>query len=239
MNREACAVLMCAGEYESMEIPFQEGDLKVAVDGGLVRLLDQGICPDLVLGDFDSLDEKYRPYLEKLESETPEKILKLPCEKDDTDTLYAARVCLEKGYREIIMYGGLGGRLDHTISNLQTLAWIRRQGGRGYLLGRREKRTVLVTALCGEQILFPMDYAGMFSLFALDSLVTGVTLEGMKYPLGEAELTNDFPLGVSNEIRPSGRRARAAVREGMALMILETEPGREMIPSMLERAELS
>lgn len=190
------AILMCAGEYEKMEILRQAEDLVIAVDGGLPRLLAQGIEPDLILGDFDSLGEDLFPLLEKLERAGRKKVLRLPREKDDTDTIYAARLCLEQGYRDFLIYGALGGRLDHTMANIQTLAWLRERDARAYLVGK----TTLVSVLSCEKVTFPENFEGIFSLFALDSRVTGVTLEGMKYPLRDGELTNSFPLGVSNEI---------------------------------------
>ncbi|MDO5131821.1 MAG: thiamine diphosphokinase [Eubacteriales bacterium] len=242
---EKKAILMCAGAYEPMEIPVRPGDLVVAVDAGLSRLLAQGIAPDLVLGDFDSLEKKYAPYLEALERKHPEKLLRLPCEKDDTDTVYAAKVCLERGYRKIIIYGALGGRLDHTIANIQTLAFLREQGVFGYMLEKRPDkgvwRTTLVSVLRGERVLLPGEFEGTFSLFALDSCLKGVTLEGMKYPLHDAELTNAFPLGVSNEVSraPENRAASVQVREGLALMILDSEQGERVLsPSKIERRTL-
>ena len=237
------AILMCAGEYEPMEILRGAEDFVVAVDGGLARLLEAGIEPDLVLGDFDSLEGKYLPWLDCLKNTRPERLSQLPCEKDDTDTLHAVRVCLERGYKRIDLYGALGGRLDHTIANIQTLSWIRRQGGCGYLLGKN----TLATVLCGEMILLPDTFEGTFSIFALDGRVTGVTLEGMKYPLFEWELTNTFPLGVSNEVSNkvsnevsneagAEKRASASVREGLALMILNRREGSKGInPGELER----
>ena len=197
--------------------------LVVAVDGGLPRLLAQEIEPDLVLGDFDSLDKKFRPLLDQFGAAHPERLLRLPCEKDDTDTVYAARMCLERGCTELLFYGALGGRLDHTFANLQTLAWLKKHGADGYLIGK----TTMAAALCGETVFLPQDYEGTFSLFALDGQVTGVTLEGMKYPLNDAVMTNSFPIGVSNEVnRQTVRgtecgRASVTIRRGMALMILE------------------
>ena len=170
---------MCAGEYEKMEILRRAEDLVIAVDGGLPRLLAQGIEPDLILGDFDSLGEDLFPLLEKLERTGRKKVLRLPREKDDTDTIYAARLCLEQGYRDFLIYGALGGRLDHTMANIQTLAWLRERDARAYLVGK----TTLVSVLSSEKVTFPENFEGIFSLFALDSRVTGVTLEGMKYPL--------------------------------------------------------
>ena len=140
------AILMCAGEYEKMEILRRAEDLVIAVDGGLPRLLAQGIEPDLILGDFDSLGEDLFPLLEKLERCGRKKVLRLPREKDDTDTIYAARLCLEQGYRDFLIYGALGGRLDHTMANIQTLAWLRERDARAYLVGK----TTLISVLSGE-----------------------------------------------------------------------------------------
>lgn len=234
------AVLMCAGEYEPIPIPvgrenkslrsaeaFADEPFVVSVDGGLPRLLDQGISPDLVLGDFDSLDKKYHPYLEEFGSRYPDRLLRLPCEKDDTDTVYAARVCLERGCRELLFYGALGGRLDHTFANIQMLAWLKKEGADGYLIGK----TTLAAVVSAEKVILPARYEGTFSLFALDEKVEGVTLEGMKYPLSEAVVTSCFPIGVSNEIHPettenvTGGCACVTVRSGLALIILETSAG--------------
>ena len=233
------AILMCAGEYEPIPIPVgekhkslrsakafeycREDPLVVAVDGGLPRLLAQGIMPDLVLGDFDSLEDRFRPYLDEFEAVHPGCLLRLPCEKDDTDTIYAARMCLQRGCREILFYGALGGRLDHTVANLQTLSWLKEEGAEGYLIGK----TTLAAVIGGETVLLPADYEGTFSFFALDREVTGVTLKGMKYPLSEVTVTNTFPVGVSNEVNAdtvrgtASGRASVTVREGLALMILE------------------
>lgn len=228
------AILMCAGAYEPMELRPEPGDLVAAVDGGLERLLSQQIEPDLVVGDFDSLPASCRPWLAMLEEKHPEKVLRLPCEKDDTDTIYAARLCLERGYEVLELYGALGGRLDHTVANIQTLAWIRDRGADGYLLGKN----VLATVLEEEKVLLPKGYAGTFSLFALDPEAAGVTLEGMKYPLSEAVLTNAFPLGVSNEVR-GDRRAAVTVRRGKALMILQGAEGTPQGPSKMQRERIS
>ena len=213
---------VAAGEDTPAAVSLKDV-LVVAVDGGLPRLLAQEIEPDLVLGDFDSLDKKFRPLLDQFGAAHPERLLRLPCEKDDTDTVYAARMCLERGCTELLLYGALGGRLDHTFANLQTLAWLKKHGADGYLIGK----TTMAAALCEETVFLPQDYEGTFSLFALDGQVTGVTLEGMKYPLNDAVMTNSFPIGVSNEVnRQTVRgtecgRASVTIRRGMALMILE------------------
>ena len=234
------AILMCAGEYEPIPIPVgkknkslrsaeafdssvPEDVLVAAVDGGLPRLLAQKIMPDLVMGDFDSLDSRFQPILDQFGASHPESLLRLPCEKDDTDTIYAARMCLERGCTELLFYGALGGRLDHTFANIQMLAWLKKQGADGYLIGK----TTMAAVLSTETVFLPEDYEGTFSLFALDGQVTGVTLKGMKYPLADVSLTNSFPIGVSNEVNRETvketdcGRASVTIGSGMALMILE------------------
>ena len=206
----------------------------VAVDGGLERLLALGIEPDLVLGDFDSLWKKYGSYLEEVRRTSPERIVRLPREKDDTDTLHALRVCMERGCREFVRLGALGGRLDHTMANIQCLAWLRKNDAVGYLVGK----DTIVTVLSEETILFPENLTCTFSMFALDSRLTGVTLEGMKYPLTDGVVDNTFPIGVSNEIRP-GDRAGVTVRDGLALVILQMPPGAGVPdPSLFQRTRL-
>lgn len=252
------AVLMCAGDFEPFYISVNAEDggkipigdylrkeeeknedpcdarIFVAVDGGLERLLALGIEPDLVLGDFDSLGKKYGSYLEEVRRTSPERIVRLPCEKDDTDTLHALRVCMDRGCREFLLLGALGGRLDHTMANIQCLAWLRKNDAVGYLVGK----DTIVTVLSAETLLFPENLTATFSLFALDSRLRGVTLEGMKYPLSEGTVENTFPIGVSNEIRP-GDRAGVTVREGLALVILQMPRGAGVPdPSLFERMRL-
>ena len=156
-------------------------------------------------------------------------------------------MCLEQGCGELLFYGALGGRLDHTFANVQTLAWLKKEGALGYLMGKK----TLAAVIGSEKVLLPVGYEGTFSLFALDTEVTGVTLEGMKYPLSDAVLTNSFPLGVSNEIHPETvlktqhGRACVTVRTGLALMILEKSAGARGSeesgipdPSLIERIPL-
>ena len=123
-DKGAC-VIVGAGELEDAVIRRREGDLVIAADGGLKYLERAGIAPDIALGDFDSLG--YRPNL-------PE-VIYHPPEKDDTDTMLAVREGFARGFDTFVIYAGLGGRLDHTVANLQTLAFIAENGGRGYLVG--------------------------------------------------------------------------------------------------------
>ena len=184
-------IMMCAGEYHPMEIRIRPDDFVIAVDGGLSGLIRQGIRPDFLLGDFDSL------------------------EKDDTDTMAAAKLGIEKGYTEFLIYGGLGARLDHTMANIQTLAWILRHGGQGWLLDRETSVTVI-----GEgRFVIPESFEGTVSLFSLDTELRDVSIRGMKYNLENAAVRNDFPLGCSNETLP-GIQGEIEIGAGTALIVM-------------------
>lgn len=216
MKKTGKCILVCAGDMGEEEILYKEGDFLIAVDGGLGYLAERNMVPDYILGDFDSLKDEYFSILSAFREKHPGEVTTLPVEKDDTDTVAAARLGLERGYKDFIIYGGLGGRrLDHTLANIQTLVFLKKQGARALLTGQGTDLFVL----SGETASFDGDFEGTFSLFALDPEVKGVTIRGMKYPLEDGTLTSSFPLGVSNHIS-KGQRAGVCVGEGMALAVL-------------------
>jgi len=201
-----------AGEFSGLVIPGSE-DFIIAADGGYRELVSRGIVPDLVVGDFDSLGSP---------PDHPH-IFSSPVEKDDTDMMLAVKQGLSRGYKLFLIDGGLGGRLDHTIANCQTLAYLSRNGARGVLLGREMR----VTAVTNGTVRFaPGDAdsagapdgtpAGIVSVFSAGEKAEGVTITGLKYPLEDAALTCDYPLGVSNEF--TGSPAEVTVREGTLLI---------------------
>ena len=218
--KKGTCILVCAGDYRGERIQKGPEDFVMAVDAGLGHLIRAGMMPDYILGDFDSLRREDFPFLDRWQRERPEALTRLPHIKDDTDTVAAVKLGLRLGYRRFRIYGGLGGRLDHTLSNIQTLAYLKRHGGHGTLAGRGQ----LVMVLEHEQIRIDRGFEGLFSLFALDEQVTGITLKGMDYELENGSLVNTFPLGQSNEIH-ADRQALAAVDKGLALVILGGKRG--------------
>lgn len=223
--KKGTCILVCAGDYRGERIQKGPEDFVMAVDAGLGHLIRTGMMPDYILGDFDSLRREDFPFLDRWQRERPEALTRLPHIKDDTDTVAAVKLGLRLGYRRFRIYGGLGGRLDHTLSNIQTLAYLKRHGGHGTLAGRGQ----LVMVLEHEQIRIDRGFEGLFSLFALDEQVTGITLKGMDYELVNGSLVNTFPLGQSNEIH-ADRQALAAVDKGLALVILVWEDGQAPAP---------
>ena len=186
--------------------PFPKAeDYVIAADRGYDSLMAYGVTPDLVVGDFDSLGH------------TPShpNVIQLPCAKDDTDMVFALRKGLDLGYRRFVLLGGVGGRLEHTLANLQILDWLTTQGAQGFLAGEK----TVATALRGGTLVFPNTMTGYLSVFCNSGTARGVTLAGLKFPLEDADLTGSFPVGVSNEFL--GQSAQVSVREGSLLLLWE------------------
>jgi len=206
MDTPICYIIG-AGEDWGRTFSPRAGDLVIAADGGYARLLQRGIRPDLVVGDFDSLGAVPRG----------EDTVVLPTEKDVTDTWAAVELGVARGYRRFALYGCTGGsRFCHTVANLQTAAALAQRG----LQCRIYDRTQVIAAICGgETLMLDAAQRGYVSVFSHTDRCTGVCLRGLKYPLEQAELTNCFPLGVSNEC--IGQPAEITLASGIALVVYE------------------
>lgn len=196
--------VFCAGTFYGLREAPGAGDLILAADAGLLHCRALGLRPDLIVGDFDSMDAP--------EGEGP--CLRLPVEKDDTDSMRALKEGLARGCREFYLYGATGGlRLDHTLANLQALAYLARHGARGYLYDR----DFVYTALENGALIIPREVEwGLLSVFSLGERAEGVTLAGVQYPLAEGTVTCDFPIGVSNHF--TAPEAAVRVRRGLLLV---------------------
>ena len=213
MSKGNC-ILIGAGDLAVSEIPINENDLCIAVDGGYeyCKLLE--IAPDYILGDFDSIGEKEAENVAQIAKTEEDKVMILPVEKDDTDMLVAIKLGLSKGYQNFRIYGGMGGRIEHTIANMQCLLYLKEQNAVGYLMDG----TGMILVAKEEEISFQDSMEGYMSLFSMgDNAV--VTIENMKYPLQEKEVTNSFPIGISNEFI-YGRKGKVTVHKGAVVMIV-------------------
>jgi thiamine pyrophosphokinase len=195
--RKICYIVG-AGNSGGMSISPQKEDFVIAADGGYAALCKLGVRPDLAVGDFDSLG--YLP--DNVEC------LRHPPEKDDTDMMLAINEGIARGYDSFIIHGGLGGRLDHSLANLQSLCAVSNSGGRAWLWGEGQA----LTAVTNGKIVFPGKCSGMFSVFAQGGMARGVWERGSKYTLSDAELRFDYPMGVSNEFL--GRETEVSVARG-------------------------
>lgn len=180
-------------------------DLVIAADGGYSTLKKLNIKPDLVVGDFDSLG-----VIPENES-----VIKHPVKKDDTDTLLAVKTGFDKGFKHFVIYGATGGRLDHTVATLQTATYVAENGGRAYICDE----ATTITAIKSSSISFKEKTSGNISLFALSGTAKGVSIDGLLYPLENAVISPDFPIGVSNEF--IGKESRISVEDGVLTVIFE------------------
>lgn len=196
-----------AGEPPARPPQPQSGDLLIAADGGFAYLQQQGLNPDLVVGDFDSLGAP---------PEHPN-LVRLDPIKDETDTLSAIQLGQSRGYERFVIYGGTGGRTEHTIANLQNLAMLAQRGQRGWLVGPNE----IFTAISGGSIRFAASSRGFLSVFSMTTESTGVWESGLKYSLENYTLTATYPIGVSNEF--TGQPAEISVKDGILLLIYTME----------------
>ncbi len=201
-------VIFCAGDFSDLAEPIESEDFLLAADGGFRHFARLHCKPHGALGDFDSLG-----YI-------PEGARVFPVEKDDTDSMLAARQGLAMGYRRFVLYGALDGpRLDHTVANFQVLQFLAEHGAVGYLVGS----SYIAAVFRQETVTFPADWSGVISLFCLGSDADGVTLRGLKYPLENWRLTSGYPLGVSNHFL--GREASVTVAQGSLLALWDRKNG--------------
>lgn len=217
MKKKTC-VIIGAGTFDGMISRPAEEDLVIAADGGYEYLKNMGIEPDVLMGDFDSLE--YVPQHKNLVRHSPI--------KDDTDMALAAAYAKEQGCRRFFLYGGLGGRLDHTLGNIQLLTGLSREGMEAYLIGEG----IILTAITSEQIEFPAEFTGMISVFCMGDAASGVWERNLKYGLADAVLTCDRALGVSNEF--IGQKSSIEVNAGTLLILWDAKNGlpqkRDFIP---------
>ena len=207
-RRSAIFTARCEGD-PARAYDFREDDLILCADAGYALARRLGLKPDAVIGDFDSSPAP--------EGET---VFRHPVIKDDTDAILCARYALEMGVSDFLIVGGLGGRLDHTLANLQTLGWLAAQGARAELCDGN----VRAWALRCDSIRIPRT-PGKLSLFALDGVCEGVWSRGVKYPLSDAALTPLFPLGMGNDFTEDF--AEIGVKKGTLLVIVELDAREE------------
>ena len=210
--KNAICYIIGAGENYGLDFTPSADDFVIAADAGIRYLEQCGITADLVIGDFDSLDD--------IPAHSNTKVLSP--EKDDTDMFAAIREAIEIGYSVFHIYCGTGGRIDHTIANLQVLAYLAQNDMQGFLFGKDD----VITAITNRKITFEPIRSGYISVFSHGEKSEGVFLHGLKYELENAVLTNTFPLGVSNEF--IGKESSISVINGTLLIVMPKETMEKM-----------
>ena len=202
MNKKRKVVLIAAGEYRN-EYQYNPEDYIIAIDGGYDHLIKQGITPDLLIGDLDSLQSQIKP---------SQQLITLPKEKDDTDSLYALKEAIKRGFKDFELFGFLGNKFNHSLANIQSLMYLKKEGFNGVIYHNNECYELLHNE--NKTFLNNIGYISIFSLS--DSSI--VTLKGLKYPLENKELTSFYPLGIDNEFI-ANKKASVEVHQGYVLII--------------------
>ena len=192
-------------------VDLREDDFIVCADGGLVPAHKENILPHALVGDFDSLG--------KVPDNLPPgcRILRADREKNETDTFLCLQCGIGAGCGSFVLAGGIGGRLDHTVANLQLLVYAARRGITMWMMDKHNR----VTALEPGEVRIPRAEDFKLSVLAYAGPCEGVTLENVKYPLRDAVLTLDFPLGISNEF--AGPEAVIRFTAGCLLVFLSRD----------------
>ena len=204
MESEKCLIIS-GGEAGKINIDESDFDLIIACDHGLDNARALGIRPDVVIGDFDSLSK------EGPDSEM--EVIRFPKKKDDTDTMLAARLAIERGFKDISICCALGGRADHLIANLQTLKWIAQNKAKAFLIEEKEE----MVAFSDSKISVPKKDCFSLSVFSLSDKSKGVSIKGAEYEADNLTLTNSFPIGVSNSFESN--EVAIEVKEGTLLVV--------------------
>ena len=187
------AKIMCGGPHKWFDsTPSNEETMIIGVDGGALFLLNEGIVPDVAIGDFDSIQSGE---LEQLEKVCPY-LVKLSCEKDETDTEVAIQYAISLGVTKIFVYGAIGGRLDHTMANIRLLLQFIDSTVKIYIV---DENSILQLLSRGEHQFSNLPYQYV-SFFAIEQTVTQITLKGLKYPLKDYQLTQKDIRCISNEV---------------------------------------
>lgn len=215
MEKDGKCIVIGAGDLTVSQLDYDaDRDYLIAVDGGLLYCQVLEAEPDLILGDFDSVNAEWQEAIKGIEKQAPKKVERLNPEKDDTDMLAALKRGLKEGYRNFRIYAATGGRLEHTLANIQCLLFLKHKGASGYIMDG----TGMMLVIENESVSFRKEMEGYLSIFSLGKEAQGVTLQGLKYPLDRYTMTNDNPIGISNEF--IGEEASVEVENGQLVLIV-------------------
>lgn len=189
--------------YEYIRDCLCEDDYIVFCDSGLKHMDSLGVKPNLIVGDFDSYDNP------NLDVET----IVLPCEKDDTDTVFAVKEALKRGFNEFLLIGVIGARLDHTLGNVSILMYLDSLSKKGVIIDDYSEMEIV-----SKEPAFIEDSFEYFSLINVSGKAKGIVVENAKYSLDNAEITCEYQYGISNEVI-KGEIAKVSVSDGQLLLV--------------------
>lgn len=189
--------------YDFIREKLSADDYIIFCDSGLKHMENLRVQPSLIVGDFDSHENP------QLDIET----IVLPCEKDDTDTVYAVKEAIKRRYDNFLLIGVVGARLDHTLGNVSILLYLDSLGKKGCIIDDYSEIEIVSNGPA-----YIEDSYSFFSLLNISGTAKGITIENAKYPLDNAEITCEYQYGISNEVL-KGHKAAIRITEGKLLLI--------------------
>ncbi len=183
----------------------------IAADSGLDHALAAGLRPHLVVGDFDSV----KPETLIWAAAEGIEIQRHSPDKDNTDTELALAAALACGATDVVLLGGGGDRIDHSIAAITALG---HPSMAAFATAAARWDTTMMSVLHGPRTLrFAAELDATFSLLALHGNCSGIDVEGGLWPLHDAVLQPGSSLGVSN--RATTNEPRVGVRTGVLTVI--------------------
>ena len=191
------------GDYAAAASFIRPLDYIICCDCGLRHRAPLGVEADLIIGDFDSHENP----MAAIET------IVLPHRKDDTDTMYAIKEALRRGFREFLLLGVCGNRMDHTLGNLYALLYLYHRGAHGVIVDDYSEMELVDSTPVSISDRYPY-----FSLLNITGTASGISIENAIFPLSDGSIEPEYQYGVSNEVIP-GKTAVVSVSEGLLLLI--------------------
>lgn len=191
------AVIIAHGSLQNSDILKREcenSDIVICADGGAEFAKENGVIPDYLIGDFDSIDKEVFDFY-KVAASSNTKIIEYPCDKDFTDTELCVDKAIELGSTEICIAAGIGSRLDHSLGNILLLHKILEKGIKGYIAAQD---CYIYLCNSNHELYLQGDLGQTISILPFMGNVGGVNLEGLKFPLKNATIRVGQSIGLSN-----------------------------------------
>lgn len=189
--------------YKNARRYIKDDDFVIVCDCGLKHLDKLDLEPSLIIGDFDSHE---RP-------ETSVETIVLPREKDDTDTFFAVKEAIARGFDDFLLIGTVGKRIDHSMANLSILLYLDTRGFRAVSVDDYSEMEII-----SSKPSYVSDEYPFFSLLAIDGTARGISIKNALFPLENGVITPDYQYGVSNEVL-KGKTAEISVADGRLLLV--------------------
>ena len=189
--------------YNLIRSYFRPSDYYVYCDCGLKHQEALGVSPDLIIGDFDS----------HAKPDELHNVIVLPVVKDDTDTIFAVKEGIRRGYEDFLLVGATGGRQDHNLGNIYALLMLKNAGKSAVIVDDWSEMSIIAA---GETVRVKRGWR-FFSLLNIAGTARGISITGAKYELDGAEILPEYQYGISNEVMTD--EAVITLAEGNLLLV--------------------